>query len=71
MCMSKGAPKKPEFGPCQERHGLSQVPLGNLNLNDPKMFGEVMRLIGFAAVMVPMINLVKAYSNSTTAATLP
>lgn len=21
MCMAKGAPKKPEYGPCQERHG--------------------------------------------------
>lgn len=21
MCMAVGAPKKPEYGPCQERHG--------------------------------------------------
>ena len=21
MCMSKGIPKKPEYGPCRERHG--------------------------------------------------
>ncbi len=66
MCMSKGVPKKPEFGPCQERHGLSQAPLGKLNLN------EVASLLWFVAVMVPMVsNLVKAYPNSTTAATLP
>lgn len=23
MCMSKGAPKKPEYGPCGERHGYN------------------------------------------------
>ncbi len=70
MCMSKGAPKKPEFGPCQEQHGL-----GNLNLNDPKTFGEVMGFMFFVAAMGPVIsslsNLVKVYSNSTTAVTLP
>ncbi len=76
MCMSKGVPKKPEFGPCQEQHGLSQIPSQvPLNLNDPKTLREVMDLICFAALMAPLAslvsNLVKAYSNSTTAATLP
>ncbi len=59
MCMSKGVPKKPEFGPCQEQHSLNF---------DPKMLGEVMLFIG---LMAPLVNLAKAYSNSTTAATLP
>lgn len=26
MCMSKGAPKKPEYGPCRESHGY-QTPI--------------------------------------------
>ena len=64
MCMSKGAPKKPEFGPCQEQHG-------NLNLNDPKTFGKVLGFMCLAVAMSPLINAMKAYVNSTTAATLP
>ncbi len=62
--MSKGAPKKPEFGPCQEQHG-------NLNLIDSKMFAKVMGFMFLAMAMGPVINAMKAYSNSTTAATLP
>ncbi len=63
MCMSKGAPKKPEFGPCQEQHSLT--------LNDPKVVEEAIRLIGFAVLMAPLINFMKAFCDSTTAATLP
>jgi len=29
MCVSPGAPKKPEYGPCCERHG--GITLGNIN----------------------------------------
>jgi len=28
MCMSKGAPKKPSYGPCHETHGQPYVPTG-------------------------------------------
>ena len=66
MCMSEGAPKKPEFGPCQEQHSLSApVPLGNLN-----DIGELMKLMFYVSLMAPLVdNLLNAYSNFTTAAT--
>jgi hypothetical protein len=71
MCMSKGAPKKPEYGPCQERHGLSQIPSQvPFNPNDPKAVAEVLTgLIGFITVMVPLAQFVSKLGPTT--ATLP
>jgi hypothetical protein len=73
MCMFKGAPKKPEYGPCQERHGLSQMPSQvPFNPNDPKAVAEVLNgLIGFVTVMVPLAQFVSKLGPCLTTPTLP
>jgi len=73
MCMSKGAPKKPEYGPCQERHGLSQIPCQiPFNPNDPKAVMEVLTgLVGFVTVMAPLAQFVSKLGTQPITANLP
>jgi hypothetical protein len=73
MCMSKGAPKKPEYGPCQEWHGLSQIPSQvPFNPNDPKAVVEVViGLIGLFTITVPLAQFVSKLGIRPTMATLP
>lgn len=41
MCMSKGAPIKPEVGPCHEQHNL---------------IGDVISMVMLAMFMIPVVN---------------
>ena len=51
MCMSKGVPKRPEYGPCQESHGLpAQI--------DLKTLGDHICFISFFVVMASVIQQV-------------
>ena len=50
MCVSRGAPTKPSYGPCNEQHGL----------------GDVVGMMTFIAVLAPILTVFESALESQT-----